>query len=75
MKKTDINNSKKDFNDPGYWKFGLFYYNKENKRLFPPKQTKFLGWTINFANPYSIIAGLGIVIIIIILGTCFDEKL
>ncbi len=75
MRNTDGNNNKKDFSDPSYWKFGLFYYNKEDRRLFPPKQTKFLGWTINFANPYSIIAGLGIIILVIILGAYFENKL
>ncbi|TCN53922.1 DUF5808 domain-containing protein [Flavobacterium circumlabens] len=27
-----------------------FYYNPKDKRLFPPKRIKQLGWTINFAN-------------------------
>lgn len=40
--------------DPANWKLGIFYYNKEDKRLLPPKQNKMLGWTINFANPVSI---------------------
>lgn len=40
------------------WKFGIFYYNKNDKRLFPPKRNKFLGWTVNFANPYSVLAML-----------------
>ena len=42
--------------DENHWKFGIFYYNKDDKRLFPPKRNKFLGWTANFANPYSILA-------------------
>lgn len=42
--------------DENHWKFGIFYYNKDDKRLFPPKRNKFLGWTVNFANPYSILA-------------------
>lgn len=40
------------------WKFGIFYYNKDDKRLFPPKRNKFLGWTVNIANPYSVLAML-----------------
>ncbi|MDR6548321.1 putative membrane protein [Chryseobacterium rhizosphaerae] len=43
-------------NDEDHWKLGIFYYNKDDKRLFPPKRNKFLGWTANFANPYSILA-------------------
>ncbi|AZA78627.1 hypothetical protein EG347_14465 [Chryseobacterium sp. G0186] len=42
--------------DENHWKLGIFYYNKDDKRLFPPKRNKFLGWTVNFANPYSILA-------------------
>jgi uncharacterized membrane protein len=33
---------------------GMFYYNKDDKRILPPKQNKWMGWTINFANPVSI---------------------
>ena len=45
-------------NNPNYWILGLFYFNKNDDRLFPPKRFKYLGWTINFANPYSIFAYL-----------------
>ena len=41
--------------DPANWKAWLIYYNKEDPRLFPPKRT-YLGWTVNFANPRSIVA-------------------
>lgn len=43
-------------NDPSNWKLGIFYYNKQDKRLFPPKRIKQLGATVNFANPMSILA-------------------
>jgi uncharacterized membrane protein len=42
-------------NDPSLWKWGLFYYNPSDKRIFPPKRIGFLGWTINFANPLSVL--------------------
>lgn len=41
--------------DPSNWIWGIFYFNKEDKRLFPPKRIKELGWTINFGNPNSIL--------------------
>ncbi len=41
--------------DPANWIWGIFYYNKKDKRIFPPKRFRALGWTINFANPYSIL--------------------
>ncbi|WP_317045081.1 DUF5808 domain-containing protein [Halpernia humi] len=39
-----------------YWKWKIFYYNPEDKRLFPPKRNPAFGWTINFANWKSIFA-------------------
>lgn len=53
--------------DPGNWKWGVFYYNPEDPRLFPPKRT-LLGWTINFGNPKSVlfnIIAIGILIVIV----------
>lgn len=51
--------------DPSNWTWGLFYYNKEDKRILTPKRMRGLGWTINFANPYSLIIFLIIIGIII----------
>lgn len=42
--------------DPSNWKWGIFYYNPADKRIFPPKRFKALGWTVNFANPISILS-------------------
>lgn len=56
--------------DPANWK-GSFYFNKEDKRLFVPKQAKILGWTMNLANPYSIMAVLGLALLIILLASIF----
>jgi uncharacterized membrane protein len=47
--------------DPENWKFGVFYFNKEDKRIFPPKRKAQFGWTVNFANPISILAILAII--------------
>ncbi len=52
------NSNTKDINNQDHWILGLFYFNKNDQRLFPPKRFKYLGWTINFANPYSIFAYL-----------------
>lgn len=49
--------------ESSHWKFGLFYYNKEDKRIFSPKRFE-LGWTVNFANPLSVSVFLLILIII-----------
>ncbi|WP_042720239.1 DUF5808 domain-containing protein [Flavobacterium sp. B17] len=49
-----------------FWKLGVFYYNKQDKRLFPPKRTG-LGWTVNFANPFSVALFLLILLVIILI--------
>jgi uncharacterized membrane protein len=51
--------------DPDNWKWGEFYFNKEDKCIFPPKRNKYLGWTINFATPKSYTAFILLVLIII----------
>jgi uncharacterized membrane protein len=55
-------------NDPDNWIWGIFYYNAEDSRLFPPKRIKQLGWTINFANPNSVF----LVIVIIAIAFIFS---
>lgn len=59
--------------DPSNWKLGLFYYKPADKRIFPPKRIKAFGWTINFANPTSVLAMVAIIafvyaIAVLILG-------
>jgi uncharacterized membrane protein len=53
--------------DPGNWK-GLFYFNKKDPRLMVPKLYPSMGWTFNFASPYSYIT-LVITILIIIVAS------
>lgn len=36
-------------------KWGIFYYNHDDKRLFPPKRIPWMGWTVNFANWKSVL--------------------
>lgn len=59
--------------DPNNWKFGWLYYNKDDKRIFPPKRNKYLGWTVNFANPISIITLFAIVIVIVAVSRYFKN--
>jgi len=54
-KKPSKETIKKWYSDPNNWLLGIFYYNKEDKRLLPPKRIPSMGWTVNFANPYSIL--------------------
>lgn len=48
-----IENGQKDSNN---WKLGIFYFNRQDNRLFVPKPIESLGITLNFANPKSYIA-------------------
>jgi uncharacterized membrane protein len=41
--------------DPDNWIWGLFYYNKEDRRLLPPKRNPIMGFTVNFANTKSVL--------------------
>ena len=41
-------------NESDYWKWGVIYYNPNDKRIFLPKRTG-LGITLNFAQPISVI--------------------
>jgi uncharacterized membrane protein len=50
--------------NPSNRKWGIFYFNKKDNRIFLPKRMKYAGWTVNFANPYSILALLVVLILI-----------
>lgn len=52
-------------NESNYWKWGVIYYNPNDKRIFLPKRTG-LGITFNFAQPISIIITASLMIIIIV---------
>ena len=41
--------------NPEYYKWGLFYFNREDPRIFVPKVNRLMGWTLNFARPESYI--------------------
>lgn len=51
--------------DPHNWKLGMFYYNPADKRILPPKRFKWAGYTVNFANPRSILAILVLIAAIV----------
>jgi uncharacterized membrane protein len=45
--------------DPNNWIWGIFYFNKEDKRMLPPKKNPMMGFTVNFANPKSVLFFIG----------------
>jgi len=60
--KETLNRWRKDSNN---WKWGMIYYNIEDKRLFPPKRVPMMGWTINFANKWSILVVVAHIVAIV----------
>jgi uncharacterized membrane protein len=59
--------------DPSNWKWGMFYYNKNDKRIFPLKRIAAFGWTVNFANPYPILVMLGLIVFIFAILTIIQK--
>lgn len=55
-------------NDPGNYKWGIFYFNPADSRLIVPKRIKAMGWTLNFANPYCYLVLIAIITFAIIIG-------
>jgi uncharacterized membrane protein len=43
------------WDNPENWIWGMFYYNPQDPRVFPPKRNPMMGMTINFANPKSVL--------------------
>ena len=66
MQKPDNKTLEEWHKDPANWKLGIIYFNKKDKRIFPPKRLKPLGWTVNFANPKSILALLAILALVLL---------
>ena len=62
LEKAILDNMSKDVTN---WK-GIFYFNKKDPRIIVPKLIPSMGWTLNFANPYSYIAIVAIALIIVL---------
>ena len=52
--------------DPNNWIWGIFYYNKEDRRLLPPKRNPIMGWTVNFANRNSVLLFVFMMLLILL---------
>ena len=57
--------------DPENWRFGVFYVNKKDSRIFVPKINPMLGMTINFGNPLTYLLILVIALVIAMLIVLF----
>lgn len=62
LEKEILNTMTKNLNN---WK-GPFYFNRSDARISVPKYNPSMGWTLNFASPYSYILMFAIALIIIL---------
>lgn len=60
--------------DSKNWVWGMFYYNKEDQRLMPPKRIAEMGWTINFANNKSVLLFVGALLFFIFIMIMITKK-
>jgi uncharacterized membrane protein len=51
--------------NPSNWK-GIFYFNRRDPRIIVPKLNPSLGWTLNFASPYSYLFLVSLALIIFV---------
>jgi uncharacterized membrane protein len=65
--KPDKETQEKWLHDPNNWKWNFFYYNKEDKRICPPKRNPAMGVTVNFANKKSIAVFVFFLLVLIVL--------
>jgi uncharacterized membrane protein len=54
-----------------HYKFGVFYFNPDDKRVVVPKRQRASGFTINFARKEAFLVLMAIVLLIAILFTIF----
>jgi uncharacterized membrane protein len=54
-------------NDPKNYIGGLLYFNHHDKRVILPKRNRYLGWTFNFAHPYTYLIFAITLIVLVIL--------
>ena len=60
-----------EWNNPQNWK-SWCYISKRDSRILVPRRIRWLGWTLNFGNPYGVLAMLAF--FIIVLGAIIASK-
>ena len=55
-----------------YWIGGIIYYNPDDPRIIVPKKIEWLGWTLNFGRPISVII-VAIVLILLIMTAAYSK--
>ena len=57
-----------DVDDPENYKWGIFYFNPDDLRAVVPKRNRWMGWTLNFAQPLAWVIILGIIAFAVIMS-------
>ncbi len=52
--------------DDSNWKWGLFYFNTNDARVWLPKRNPWMGFTLNWAKPMAYVY----IFLILVLGLC-----
>ena len=55
-------------NDPENYHWGISYFNPKDLRIIVPKRITEMVWTLNFANPYSLLIIIVLITIAVLLG-------
>lgn len=63
--KSDID---RELKNPANYRFGVFYFNKKDKRVVVPKLDNYRGWTLNFGNIYAYIIIMALVLVFLAVG-------
>ena len=50
------------------YKFGVFYFNKQDERTIVPKRARYMGWTFNFAKLESYLMLVIIVLVMYVIS-------
>ena len=54
-------------NESDYWVWGILYFNPDDTRIIVPKRIEWLGWTLNYAQPISVII-TGVILFFIVIS-------
>lgn len=61
-----FNDSNDPVDDPVNYLWGVFYFNSKDNRVIVPKRNRWMGFTLNFANPLSLLLIVTFIILIVV---------
>jgi uncharacterized membrane protein len=53
--------------NPENYKWGVFYFNRKDSRVVLPRRNRMMGWTMNFASPYTYLIIIGFIVLAILM--------